>query len=226
MTEPKIGPHHCPPGFMTRQMIKEHTGLTENQLKRLEGFGRLKAARKNNSGWALYTIKSVENLHDYIIQEQELAKTKSKFVVKPLKQDQNIYLYSKEDAIEVFKLLDSGEIKLIEIVYKLKIHPKVLQTILKDYTDLFGTVFVVGSIIEEMNKLPLDAVLPIKSGEDIFHAFLALQEELNCSRCRKNPKSICNSCAHKFANSKATKSKKPAEIEIPTDLPESEINEA
>lgn len=177
----------CPPGYLTRGMLKDATGLTEAELKSLEGRGKLKSSRRNSHGWALYSEEILE----------QLLKIPIKRDIKLTSLTNSKAAYTNEEAQSVYKLLEENK-SLNKIVTELNIHPIVLSAIVKDYESLSTGLVVTKEALERIYQLPINAVFPIKNSEDLYNILENLSKEKKCGKCNQRPRGVCLPCAKEY----------------------------
>lgn len=177
-------------------MLREATGLQERDLKRLEGRELLKHDMKNGRGWALYKVERIQDVKQYsIMLQNEEPSGPLKFL--PAANDPTV-TYSTEECHAVFALIREGK-SLVEVFMETRIHPAILNAIVKDYERLSGSWFVAKPIIDSINALPLEGVGTIHTGVDLLEAMKRVADEVNearkCLGCKKKTRAYCASCA-------------------------------
>lgn len=177
------GDQHCPAGFLTRPMLLQRTGLTLTELKSLQGQGLIKATKRNNRGWYLWSESDIVTFMG----------GKAPQPIPSTESGNDRVAYSNVDGAQVFNLL-KAETPLTDIVVQTQLHPSVVRTIVKDYDALAGTISLSKQAVDRMNQLPLDCALPLRTEEDVFTALESIVTSATCGRCRRRPKSYCTAC--------------------------------
>lgn len=179
----------CPPGFITRRMLRERTGLTDSELRALEARGRLRRAKTNREGWALYRESIVSELMGNAPRMPGDARAPSAVA------------YDGVQAASVFTLLARGK-KLVEIVIELQIQPELLEVIVQKYQKLEGVVYLTKSSLDRIAQL-CAVNFPLDSEDAIFDVVETAVKEQRCMRCTKRPGKLCVGCARRDASRSA-----------------------
>lgn len=223
---PKIGPteacslapsgppiekqYRVPEGYVNRQMLRDLAGVTEHELKSLEGHRLVKAVMKNGYGWRLYTKDQID--HVKMLGEQLRAAREAREVRDPSSKLLPIFRmhaepYSLEEYGQVIAALDK-QIPLARIPIETKMHPAIVNVILRDSGQLSGALFVDKLSVDKLNALPLPGDEPIDSVESLLRMVKLLanllektqresRKDRKCETCHSEPRSICKSCVGK-----------------------------
>jgi len=207
------------PGYINRRMLIEALGISVSEFRSLSARGLVKGAKRNARGWWLYREDSIEKLKKHVIifqtQRAEAARSSPSVKLLPATKEPNV-AYSTEDAHAVFNLLIEGK-NLVDIFIQTKIHPAIINVILKDYERMAGCLFVNKPIVDGLNELSLPGTEPIKTADQLFEAVknaaALLAEKSRCKTCKAHSRMHCGNCvedAVKVALAKAAEAAKPA----------------
>jgi hypothetical protein len=195
-------PSHCPPGFLTSDMIIQRTGMTEAMFRGLCTRRILRASKKTGYGRPLYTIAAVENaIHRMNVKvaetpDGELGSSR----LTPL-----MYSYEAETASEVAKMLREGK-NLGTIFIETGYHPRLLDAISRDLAKLTRSVFVPAVVLEAIERLPLVGTLPIADADELLHVLRATLKSRTCA-CGDGAE-ICRGCAKRLGTGEPETPKK------------------
>lgn len=171
------------PQLLTRVEVAHKIGISVGHLRRLEKKGLLVPTRGYRNK-AFYTLEQVQLMGD-------------KFPIRFRSKSDCRAVYTKDDAMKVFSLLEEG-IPHQQIMLRTNLHPRSLFAAISDYMALSGAKLFSGSIMSQINSLPLDANFPIETGVEVL-AILTAYAKDRCSGCGKRPKHICKQCAKSMA---------------------------
>lgn len=191
-------------GYFTRVEFLERSSLTHHEYLKLL-FRKFLIARFKcrKRGCVLYTDEDVKRCRDVLkkwLPREVIAAPKSPRKWQPMmKAPKGQLRYSKEHARQVIKLLKAG-IPRDEIFLEVKdLHPDTLALISRDYEIMIGGFYVDGTLVERINKLPIEGVdLPISTARDLMALLDQLFRDIaerRCSSCDKNrPSDRCTAC--------------------------------
>lgn len=185
-----------PPGYMSRAMVLERTGLTDGQLASLLRQRRLKRSRTSSYGCALYTEGDVDRIMRELGRQVESGLRMPNSVVFTTDAGQGGMTYRAEDAERVILLMKAGR-KLDDIFLETKIHPRAIKAIVVDYKDLAGAVVLSREMMVLVNKLPLQGAMPITEPEDLYESIKLALDAGVCRSCRSLPAEACRGCARR-----------------------------
>jgi hypothetical protein len=171
-----------PSGYVTRNMIKEITGLSEQGLKRLEALGIVRPVSKNETGWFLYPDTIIDK-----ISNRGYAKTNS--TNRPTK-----VVYTNKESSAVLKLLMANK-SLPEIAVETNVTLDTVLQIQKDYFSVTNQMVISKEILDKINELPVDGVFPLKDENELYNLLVELTKEPKCNKCGLKPKGLCTACA-------------------------------
>lgn len=190
-------------------MLLEETGLTNSELKKFEQQGLVKGVARNDRGWVLYNSQTVEAL-------KRLA-TGRPARLGSIRKLTNEITYTSEEAVSVFEALRAGK-TLEEIIIRTRIHPSIVQVIVKDYQHISGSIVILKPVMDEINRLPLDGPRPIRSATEMLEVLRDAAGEQRCSACTTRRRSrFCPACLRDKAL--ARERKRAMGIEPPPDEP-------
>jgi len=173
-----------PQPLFSREEVAKKIGVSVSHLRRMENTGRVTPIRGKQHNKALFTVDQVR-----MMAETFPRKFHSKADRKAV--------YTREDAMKVFALIEEG-VPHEKIALQVNLHPRCLLAIISDYATLSGSKLISGYVMAEINSLPLDAVFPIDTAEEILTVLTAYSKD-RCSNCGKRPKHICKRCARAMA---------------------------
>lgn len=185
-----------PPGYLTRAMVLERTGLTDGQLMSLLRQRRLKRSRTTSYNTALYSEGEVERMMRELGRQVENGLRMPNSVIFTTDVGQGHVNYRAEDAKKVILLMKAGR-KLDDIFLGTDVHPRAIKAIVVDYKDLAGAVVLSREMMVLVNKLPLQGAMPITEPEDLYESIKLALDAGVCRSCRSLPAETCRGCARR-----------------------------
>lgn len=191
-------------GYFPRAELLERAGMTQHEYTKLAYRRSLVARYKSRQrGWVLYTDEDVKKCRALLKKwlPREAAATPMgrprKWQAQPGGAKGQLR-YSKEHARQVIKRLKEG-MPRDEIFLELDLHPDTISLISRDYEIMIGGFYVDGTMVERINRLPIEGVdLPISTARDLMALLDQLFKDIaerRCSTCDKNrPSDRCTAC--------------------------------
>ena len=195
----------APEGFVTRRTLCEKVGLTDTQFRALAKTNVITSDGANPSGYALYTITTVErlvkmkgdgSLFRHFASGSTMAAATAASIPSP---SPSLSLhYSAEDGVRVFELLDEGK-TLKDIVLATRVHPMLVKAIRVDYDDLVGSIHLPRDVVDRLNALgnegKLPGAFPLRDGNDVIAIVELCGVDRTCSTCEANAAlTSCEDC--------------------------------
>lgn len=191
----------APAGFVTRRVLCEKVGLTEQQFRALVSIDVLTSDGTNGSGYALYKDSTVERL---ITMKgdgslfRHLSGTPTKGGATSVITTSPTLHYSAEDGVRVFELLSAGK-TLAAIILETRIHPMLVKAIRIDYDDITGSIHLSKDMVDQLNDFGragrLPGSFPVRSGDDVLKVIEFCAVDRTCSICEQNAAlTACEDC--------------------------------
>lgn len=170
--------------LITGTRLMEITGCTKKQFMTFCGQGLIRAAKKTRKGWALFDEKAVHAILDH--QKKQGVTVNGLLAPDPS--------YTREQAIAVITRIKQGA-RLDDILLEVKIHPRMLRGIMKEYENLSSAVIIEKAMLDQINELPLEGTFPIKNALGLYEVLRLAADESKCKQCRKRSASqMCSQC--------------------------------
>lgn len=185
----------CPPGFYLRKQLQRLAHISESDFRSLERTGEIAADKHNSRGFGLYDQSWVERIK--AIKKRSKVWThnteRSKRML-PASRKKKVP-YSEDIGVKGVEILRAGG-TVTDIVTKLRVHPAIAMTILKDYGTLTNGLWIPGDVLALINTLPLDGVFPISSPKEFLDILITAANELRCATedCNKRRSRYCKVC--------------------------------
>lgn len=179
-------------------MIRSALSLSMTQFRSLYAQGVLKAVRRGSRGEHLYPEGTIEELKKYL-SEVAVQQNADPGKLLPATRDP-VVPYSMEECTAVFERLQQGESPVV-ISLATKIHPAVMNVILKDYARLSGSMWITKETVDALNRITKLPSLPIDS-DNLIENFEELIEmharATKCVTCAKSARpENCAGCQGK-----------------------------
>lgn len=202
--------------YINRAQLAERLGVSIMEISRRERIGDIKHHHKEGPyGSMMYREEDVAQYATFIgvskrmnptlkgLPEPTTLDAVSEAGAKdeePTSIDPRLILnYTAKEAQQVFRMI-ADNVPLTRVVIQLGIHPAAIRAIVRDYGALDGAIFIPGTIMAQINALPLDGNFPIERGEEML-ALLKNAATSDCLHCHKKPKAICKHCVALVADS-------------------------
>lgn len=200
----------APAGFVTGRMIRDALELTMSTFRSLYARGVIKSVRRDSRGGFLYPENTIEELKAYLHETSQQNAPTGKLL--PATRDP-VVPYSMEECTAVFERLQQGE-SPVTISLATKIHPAVMNVIVKDYARLSGSMWVTKETVDALNRMTKLPSLPIESGADLVANFEELIEmharATKCMTCRKSARpDECSGCQTKAQSANTNGAPRP-----------------
>lgn len=179
----------CPPGYFTRADLLERTGKTEQDLKRLEGRGLLKVDARNRMGWGLYTADTANRVIAFFRDRQAPENLSSRHSALSLPA----LSYTTEESVIVFDALHKGVVPT-QIAVDYHVHPAIIELIMRDYERINSVVILTTADLTRLENLGVDAVYPVRSGDDVVQLVKAALKPSLCNACIETSAILCKNC--------------------------------
>jgi hypothetical protein len=193
-------------GLLTRGEASRLLGVTLFEIRRRERLGHLKpVAKEPTHGWDLFresdvkascNVEPAKRGRPRKVREED---NKAPTMASSPRAFASAERYVMDDAaVKAFEMLTDGD-SLIEIVQAVRIHPRKLEQIAKDFARLQGAILLDKAQVDAINKLPVEGDFPLETSEAIFDAIRLALQEGTCESCHKSLKKVCRPCGRKNA---------------------------
>ena len=116
-----------------------------------------------------------------------------------------------ELAAELFVLFDEGA-GPVEAVKRLRVPPRVVSDVYRQWVELRGGIFVLEKSVQELcAQLPIEA--PLRDGEHLVKAILRAWPGDKCTECKREVPEVCVACARTISIADAQKRELAAQLE-------------
>lgn len=194
-----------PPGFYTRDQVRDRLELTEREIRKLAASQVLRTDRMTRAGYALYSEGQLHTLLNRKRDGSLFHFDADKIVTRPA--DANVGAYGAEDGVRVFELIERRT-PLPHIAIMTGLHPRVVDQIRYDYDVLSGSMTIPKEHVDQMNALRrLPGRFPLRAPTDVLEVLTLADAERACPTCQKHSSAVeCPGCIiHAFEAAKAAK---------------------
>lgn len=182
-----------PPGFLSRDQVRDRLELTEREIRKLVAHKVLRADRVNSANWALYSEAQVQTLENRKHDGSLFVFNVDKTLTRPAGADVNAY--RAEDGVRVFELIEERT-PLPKIAVLTRLHPRIIDQIRYDYDQLSGSMTIPKELLDQMNALRrLPGSFPLRSPTDVLEVLQLADAERMCPTCQKHSSAVeCPGC--------------------------------
>ncbi len=158
-------------GFLTRTQVARALGITISGVRRLEGT---KIPVHNRDGVHLFDARDVETFR--------VRRT----VKGPMPEGLA--------AAEVFALIDDN-VRAVDIVKRLQIHPDVVEALARQHARMCGAVLLEPVQLEELTRIAKVGPAPRTAGDVLGLMRAAVESSHACAACKSDAARFCADCS-------------------------------
>lgn len=200
--------------LVSGRVFRDRAGLSYVEFLRMIRRGELVAVARNPANYSLFAEEDIERIVK--LQQSSLGIVKRRQGVFEEQCE-----YTTHEAYEVIDRFKRG-LSQQDVFLETKIHPVIIQTILRDWSRMQGGLWLSEEDLATINKLPLEGTFPITTPKELYEVMRLASAERMCGQCNKRPVSgSCLACAKKalYAAKRAQRMRTegvPLEAEEPT----------
>ncbi len=175
--------------FYTKRQAAKKLGMSDSVFKRRQRLGMYPPTKVDKNGWQWFSEEDVRRFKGETYKGQLPPASRNARA-----SDHEQTSYSDKECTDVFRALNEGK-NPADIVAGLGVHAMKVKAIYAIWTELRELVALSGEEVRAIEKLAVDGVWPVKTGEQLVKNLTDMASKRRCGSCGKRSAQVCRACA-------------------------------